>query len=120
MALIQKGDKVMGAQLPKISPVTTQKPTYSQALVAYALCHKGQLYMVAYQYNFTDGKTIEEQEAIIRDHIIQETDNNGDRPVNQENLTSVNRIYYSNGSSSNGLGFSNTFAPLAITIHPRF
>lgn len=105
----------MGPQLPQISHVTTQKPKYSQALVAYPLYHEGQLYMVVYQYNFTEAKTIEQQEAIIRDHIIPET--KGDRPVNKENLTSVNRIYYSNGSSNNGLGFSNTFTPTAITIH---
>lgn len=107
----------MGAQLPKISPVITEKPTYSQALVAYPLYHEGQLYMVAYQYNFTDAKTIEQQEAIIRDHLSQPADSNGDRPVDTQNLNSVSRIYYSNGSGSNRLGFSNTFTPTAITIY---
>jgi hypothetical protein len=112
MALIQKGDNVMGTQLPQILPVTTEKPTYSQALVAYALCHKGQLYMVAYQYNFIDGKTIEEQERIIRNHLLQPADSNGDRPVDQETLTSVSRITYNNKN----INFSDTFQPLAENL----
>jgi hypothetical protein len=112
MALMQKGDKVMGTQLPQISPVTTQKPTYSQALVAYALCHKGQLYMVAYQYNFTDGKTIKEQEAIIRDHLAKPASENGDREINRETLVSVNRMH----TETENRKFSETFEPLARQI----
>ena len=75
--------------------------------------------MVACKYNFTDGKTIEEQEAIIGANLLKPADSNGDKPFDQENLTSVNIIYYSNGSSNNGLGFSNTFIPTAIKIHNK-
>ena len=102
----------MAVELPKFSRVTPEEPTYSQALVAYPLYHEGQLYMVAYQYNFTDGKTIEEQERIIRNHLLQPADSNGDRPVDQETLKSVSRITYNNKN----INFSNTFQRLAENL----
>lgn len=102
----------MAVELPQFSRVTTEKPTYSQALVAYPLYHEGQLYMVAYQYNFTDGKTIEEQEAIIRDHLAKPASENGDREINRETLVSVNRMH----TETDDRKFSKTFEPLALQI----
>jgi len=102
----------MSPKLPAISRSTPEEEKYNRALVAKAVCINGQLNWLLMDFNFTDMKTIKEQEKIIRAHLLEEADANGDRPIDNEVLASVNRMH----TGTDKIDFGKTYRPLASKI----
>jgi len=99
-------------QLPEFSPCKPEESRYNRALVVHAICLNNQLHMVVMDFQFTDMKTIKEQEAIIQDHLQKPAFENGDREIDREKLVSVNRMH----TETDDRKFSETFEPLARQI----